>query len=48
MDNTLLTLRTFSLSYQHIYNDDRASRLNPVNETEGLFEKDLNPPVINV
>lgn len=47
MNNTLLTLRTFPLSYHHIYND-RASRLNPVNEIDGLFEKELNLSVINV
>ncbi|MFS2190426.1 hypothetical protein ACCC92_27390, partial [Mucilaginibacter sp. Mucisp84] len=40
MDAILITIRTFSLSYQHIYGDNRVPRLNLVHELEDMFDKD--------
>lgn len=46
MDNSLVTLRTFSLSYQHIFNDGRVPRPNLVHEIEDMFDKDCKLVII--
>lgn len=46
MENSLLTLRTYSLTYQHIINEDRVPRPNLVNEIEDMFDKDCKIVII--
>lgn len=40
MEPNLITLRTFSLSFQHIFAENRIPRSNLVNEIDDMFDKD--------
>lgn len=46
MNKNLLTLRTYSLSYQHINNEERVPRPNLVSDIEDMFEKDCKIVII--
>jgi len=46
MENNLLSLRTYSLSYQHIYSENRVQRLNLVHELEDMFDKECKIVIV--
>ncbi|PVH25194.1 hypothetical protein [Sphingobacterium corticibacter] len=46
MESVLVTLRSFSPSYQNIFDENRIPRMNLVNEIEDMFEKDCKVVVI--